>query len=166
MRRAALIAFVALVGCAEGSEGPTPIPASADSRAALLAGVYALTITLDERCSQIAIPKWIYRATLADAGGYLNVNVVGGGYAESTGVGQMYTFPDFTTRFVWNFDEPDADRPDPRTSGARLLLYGASDTKIVNGTIAGTILGTASTDLDFNARCYGSHPFRLISTGE
>ena len=105
MRSALFIAFLGVVGCAGTSEAPTPVPTSADSRAALLAGAYALTITLDERCSQIAIPKWTYRATLADAGGYLNVNVVGGGYTELTGVGQAYTFPDFSARFVWNLDD-------------------------------------------------------------
>jgi hypothetical protein len=46
-----------------------------------------------------------------------------------------------------------------------LLLYGASETKIRNGSVSGTIVGTVSTTLDFNRQCYGTHRFSLISAG-
>jgi len=82
-----------------------------------------------------------------------------------TDVGQMYTYPDFSVRFIWNFADPDFNYPDPRIYGARLLLYGASETKIVNGTMSGIIRGTVATTLDYNAQCYGSHHFTMISTG-
>jgi hypothetical protein len=156
------LALLGVIGCG-GADVPTPVATTAASRAALLAGNYALTISLDERCTQLP-PVWTYRATLDDAGGYISVRVIAAGESDSTNVGQVYTFPDFTARVVWNFAEPDFDYPHPpRIDGPRLLLYGASDSKIVNGTITGMITGTASTTLDFNARCYGSHRFTLIS---
>jgi hypothetical protein len=93
------------------------------------------------------------------------VSVTGTGFSEPTDVGQMYTYPDFSVRFIWNFADPDVNYPDPRIYGARLLLYGASETKVVNGTISGTIRGTAGSTLDFNAQCYGSHHFTMVSTG-
>jgi len=134
----------------------------------LLAGNYALTITLDERCAQAMMPIWSYRAHLTNEGrGYLTVHVIGNGYEDSTGIAQVSTYPDFTARFIWNFDFPDSNYPEPPTNA--LLLYGASDissnTPIRNGTIAGTILGTASTTLDPNGQCYGTHRFTLISSG-
>jgi hypothetical protein len=78
-------------------------PSRADdhnSRAASLAGHYVLTITIDERCSQLPIQWWTYRATLADLEGYLSVGVLGGSYSEPTVVGRAYTFPDLTARIV------------------------------------------------------------------
>ena len=162
--RVSLIALL-VVGCAGVPEAPTHVSTTADSRAALLAGDYALTITLDEQCRQVPTGTWNYRATLDDVGAYLDVSVTGAGFSERTDVGQMYTYPDFTARFIWNFSDPDFNYPDPRIYGARLLLYGASETKIVNGAMRGTIRGTASTTLDFNAQCYGSHHFTMISTG-
>ncbi len=149
-------------GCS-GSVGPSMMPTTTASRAALLAGDYALTITVDDRCSGTTVPTWTYRAHLINAGGYVAIQVVGGGYTESTDVGQVYTFPDFTARFVWNFDYPDFNYPKPRMNA--LLLYGSSETTIRNGTMSGTIMGTASTTLDLNDSCYGSHRFALISTG-
>jgi len=163
MRHTPLIALL-VVACAGTSETPTAVPTTETSRAALLAGDYALTITLDDRCAQLPA-LWTYRATLGNAGRYVVVNVMGSGFSERTGVGQMYTYPDFTARFIWNFDDPDFNYPDPRIYGPRLLLYGASETKIVNGAMSGTIVGTVSTTSDFNGRCYGSHRFTLISTG-
>lgn len=142
-----------------------PTPTTAGSRAALLAGEYALTITLDDRCTQLPTLTWTYRATLGDAGGYLAMRVVGAGFSEPTGVGQVYTYPDFTARLLFNFDDPDFNYPDPRIYGPRLLLYGASESRVVNGRMAGTIVGTASTNLDFNRRCEGSHQFTLVSMG-
>jgi hypothetical protein len=164
MRHALLIPLL-LAACAGTLETPTPVSTTGDSRAALLAGDYALTITLDDRCAQLPALTWTYRATLGNAGGYLPISVIGTGFSERTGVGQMYTYPDFTARFIWNFDDPDFNYPDPGIYGPRLLLYGASETKIVNGAMSGTIVGTASTTLDFNGRCDGSHRFTLISTG-
>jgi hypothetical protein len=35
-------------------------------------------------------------------------------FSERTDAGQMYTYPDFTARFIWNFDDPDFTYPDPR----------------------------------------------------
>ena len=148
-----------------GTDLPTSVPTTADSRAALLAGEYALTITLAEGCTQLPTETWSYRATLRDAGRYVDVTVVGPGFTERTTVGQMYTYDDFTARFIWNFNDPEFNYPDPRINGPRLLLYGASDTKILNGSMSGTIIGTASTTLDFNRQCYGTHRFSLISSG-
>ena len=164
MRHAPFLVLL-VVGCAGGPETPTSVPTTADSRATLLAGDYALTIALDEHCTQIPTQTWSYRATLGNAGRYLDVSVIGPGFAERTGVGQMYTFDDFTARVIWNFNDPEFNYPDPRIVGPRLLLYGASETKIRNGSVSGTIIGTASTTLDFNRQCYGTHPFSLIWTG-
>jgi len=165
MRHAPLVMLL-VVGCAGRPDGPTPIQTTTASRAALLAGIYALTITLDAGCTQLPADTWSYRATLRDAGGYLDVSVAGLDLPERTDVGQMYTYDDFTARFVWNFNDPDFNYPDPRINGPRLLLYGASDTKIRNGSMAGTIVGTASTTLDLSRQCYGAHRFSLIATGE
>jgi len=153
-----------VAGCAGAPDTPTSVT-TADSRATLLAGEYGLTITLDEGCTQLPAQTWSYRATLQNVGRYLDVSVTGTGFAERTGVGQMYTYDDFTARFIWNFNDPEFDYPDPRNVGPRLLLYGASETKIRNGSVSGTIVGTVSTTLDFNRRCYGTHRFSLISTG-
>jgi hypothetical protein len=163
--RHALLVVLLLVGCAEGPDTPTSVPTTADSRATILAGEYALTITLDEDCTQLPSETWSYRATLQNVGRYLDLSVTGPGFTERTGVGQMYTYDDFTARFIWNFNDPEFNYPDPRIGGPRLLLYGASETKIRNGSVSGTIVGTVSTTLDFNRQCYGTHRFSLVSTG-
>lgn len=164
MRYAPLVAFL-VAGCAGGPTGPTSIVTTPDTRAALLAGDYVLTITLDEACTQLPAEPWSYRATLRDAGRYLDISVAGPGFPERTAVGQMYTYDDFTARFIWNFNDPEFNFPDPRISGPRLLLYGSSDTRIQNGSMSGTIGGTVSTTLDFSRQCYGRHRFSLISAG-
>ena len=89
MRHTPLIALL-VVACAGTSETPTAVPTTETSRAALLAGDYALTITLDDRCAQLPA-LWTYRATLGNEGRYLVVSVMGTGFSERTGVGQMYT---------------------------------------------------------------------------
>jgi hypothetical protein len=165
LTRAPLIALL-VVGCAGAPDAPTPVSTTSNSRAAVLAGDYTLTITIDEQCTQVPTRDWTYRATLDGTGGYLSVSVTGAGFSERTDVGQMYTYPDFTARFIWNFADPEVNYPDPRIYGARLLLYGASETKIVNGTMSGTIRGSVSTTLNFNAQCYGSHRFTMTSTGQ
>src|SRR5262245_10799258 len=110
MRHAPLIALL-IVGCGGGPESPTPVVTTADSRAAVLAGDYALTISLDESCTQLPALIWTYRATLGASGGYLSVSVDGSGFSGQTGVGQLYTYPDFTARLIWNFDDPDFNYP-------------------------------------------------------
>ena len=147
-------------GCAEPSVSPSA-PSTASSRAANLAGNYVLTVGIDAHCSQVATQVWVYQAALADSGGYVSVNVIGGGYTAATPVGQMYTFGDSTARFIWNFGSDDFD---PSIAATGLSLYGSSDTVIRNGTMSGTIVGSASTPDDHRG-CYGSHPFSLISTG-
>ena len=164
MRYAPLVALL-VVGCAGAPDAPTGVATTASARAAVVAGDYALTITLDEQCRQVPAGTWTYRAAVGDAGGYLTVSLTGAGFSEPTDVGQMYPYPDFSVRFIWNFADPDFNYPDPRIYGARLLLYGASETKIVNGTMSGIIRGTVATTLDYNAQCYGSHHFTMISTG-
>ena len=164
MRLAPLVLLV-VMGCAGGPDTPTSVPTTVESRAALLAGEYALTITLDEGCTGLPAQTWSYRATLQNVGRYLDVSVTGPGFTERTSVGQMYTFDDFTARFIWNFSDPEFNYPDPRIVGPRLLLYGASETKVLNGLVSGTIRGTVSTTLDFNRQCYGTHRLSLISTG-
>jgi len=164
MRHAPLLA-VLMVSCAGAPDTPTSVPTTADSRATLLAGEYALSITLDDTCVQFPSQNWTYRATLRNAGRYLDVSVAGPGFSERTSVGQLYTYDDFTVRFIWNFSDPEFNYPDPRVVGPRLLLYGASDTKFQNGSMSGTIAGTVSTTLDFNRQCYGRHRFSLISMG-
>jgi len=163
LSRLILAVILPLAAGCSGSVGPSAMQTTTASRAALLAGDYALTITVDDRCSNVMAPTWTYRARLTDEGGYVTIHVVGGGYTESTDVGQVYTFADFTARFIWNLDYPDFNYPKPPTNA--LLLYGSSETTIRNGTMSGTIVGTASTTLDLNGRCYGSHRFALISTG-
>src|SRR5438132_13283995 len=114
------------VGCGLlGKCRPSAMQTTTASRAALLARNYALTITVDDRCSNVIAPTWTYRARLTDEGGYVTIHVVGGGYTESTDVGQVYTFPDFTARFIWNFDYADFNYPKPPTNA--LLLYGSSE---------------------------------------
>jgi hypothetical protein len=164
VRYASLVVLL-VVGCAGGPDTPTSVPTTADSRAALLAGEYALTITLDESCTRFPAETWTYRATLQDVGRYLDLSVTGPGFTERTDVGQMYTYDDFTARLIWNFNDPEFNYPDPRIVGPRLLLYGASETKIRNGLVSWTIVGTVSTTVDFNRQCYGRHQFSLISTG-
>jgi hypothetical protein len=162
--RYAPLVVLLVVGCAGAPDTPTAVPTTPDSRATILAGEYALTIMLDEGCTQLPADTWSYRATLWNSGRYLDVSVTGPGFTERTGVGQMYTYDDFTARFIWNFNDPEFDYPDPRIAGPRLLLYGASETKIRNGSVSGTIRGMVSTTLDFNRQCYGTHRFSLIST--
>jgi hypothetical protein len=164
LTRAPLLALL-VAGCAGTADAPTPVSTTPNSRAAVLAGDYTLTITIDEQCTQVPTRDWTYRATLDGTGGYLSLSVTGAGFSERTDVGQMYTYPDFSARFIWNFADPEVNYPDPRIYGARLLLYGASETKIVNGTMSGTIRGSVSTTLNFNAQCYGLHRFTMISTG-
>jgi len=79
-----------IAGCSGDVAAPTS-PTTGDSRAMLLAGDYALTISLDERCARAMMPTWSYRAHLTNEGGYGTVSVIGNGYEESTGVGQVYT---------------------------------------------------------------------------
>jgi hypothetical protein len=160
-----LLLVAGCVGCAGGPDAPTAVPTTAESRAAILAGDYALTITLDEGCTEFPAQTWSYRATLRNLGRYLDVSVTGPGFTERTSVGQMYTFDDFSARFIWNFSDPEFNYPDPRVLGPRLLLFGATETKVLNGSVSGTIRGIVSTTLDFNRQCYGTHRVSLISTG-
>src|SRR5438105_1112762 len=159
-------ALLIIAGCSGGVVPPTS-PTTAESRAMLLAGDYSLTITLDDRCAGAMMSVWNYRAHLTNKNGFATVGVIGNGYVQSTDVGQVYTYPDFTARFIWNFDYQDLNDPLPPTDA--LLLYGASpitsDIPIRNGTMAGTISGTASTTLNLNGRCDGMHRFVLVSTG-
>lgn len=149
-------------GCTADSATPSAVPSTAVSLAASLTGNYTLVVRVDDRCPQIAIREWVYRAALAGgSGNYLSVNAIGGGYSEMTNVGQMYTFADSTARFVWTFGSDEFDAP---TAATRLSLYGSSDTTVRNGEISGTISGYASTTDDYHA-CYGAHQFSLISTG-
>ena len=167
MRSAPLVLLLVAgcAGCAGGPDAPTAVPTTAESRAAILAGDYALNITLDEGCTEFPAQTWSYRATLRNLGRYLDVSVTGPGFTEPTTVGQMYTFDDFSARFIWNFSDPEFNYPDPRVVGPRLLLFGATETKVLNGSVSGTIRGMVSTTLDFNRQCYGTHRVSLISTG-
>jgi hypothetical protein len=160
-RRLALLGFAMLCAPACGSDvAPTPAP-TRESFATALAGTYALTIRLDDRCSSMANAVWEYRATLSNSGAFLSMRVVGGGYSEPTVVGQMYPYTDSTARFIWNFADPETP-----VTGTQLLLYGSSDTAIRNGTVAGAIAGTASTTRDVNNRCSGSHAFMLLPSSD
>jgi hypothetical protein len=163
--RHAPLVLLLVAGCAGAPDTPTSVPTTAESRAAILAGDYALTITLDEGCTEFPAQTWSYRATLLNLGRYLDVSVTGPGFTEPTSVGQLYTFDDFAARFIWNFSDPEFNYPDPRVVGPRLLLFGATETKVLNGSVSGTIRGMVSTTLDFNRQCYGTHRVSLISTG-
>jgi len=159
--RLALFGFAMLCASACASDvAPTPAP-TRESFATALAGTYALTIRLDDRCSSLANAVWQYRATLSNSGVYLSMKAVGGGYSEPTVVGQMYPYTDSTARFIWNFADPEMP-----VAGTQLLLYGSSDTAIRNGTVAGAIAGTASTTRDANNRCSGSHAFTLLPSSD
>lgn len=157
-----ILASVLISGCAADSASPSAVPSTAFSLAASLTGNYTLVVRVDDRCPQIVVREWVYRAALAGgSGNYLSVSVIGGGYSEMTNVGQMYTFSDSTARFVWTFGSDEFDGP---IAATRLSLYGSSDTIIRNGAMSGTISGYASTTDDYHA-CYGAHQFSLISTG-
>ena len=144
-------------GCGSNALPSAPSP-TRESFATALAGTYALTMTLDERCSMLSKSVWNYRAVLANGGGgYLSVQVRGDGYSEPAMVGQIYTFADSTARYIWNFQYPDLP-----VAATQLLLYGSSDAPIRNGSLAGVIRGEASTTRDGNTRCSGSHAFRLV----
>jgi hypothetical protein len=81
-------------GCGSNALPSAPSP-TRESFATALAGTYALTMTLDERCSMLSKSVWNYRAVLANGGGgYLSVQVRGDGYSEPAMVGQIYTFAD------------------------------------------------------------------------
>lgn len=159
MRRTlALLLFATFCAPACGSDvAPTPA-ATRESFATSLAGTYALTIRLDDRCSSLAKAVWNYRAVLSrGGGGFLSVQVLGDGYSEPTTVGQVYTYTDSTARYIWNFAYPETP-----TAGTQLLLYGSSDTPIRNGSLTGVIAGDASTTRDGNTRCPGSHAFTFV----
>ena len=158
-RTCSLIVLAAFCVSACGSDAAPSVPSpTRDSFATALAGTYALTITLDERCSVLAKSVWQYRAVLSNGGGgYLSVQVLGDGYSEPTMVGQIYTFTDSTARYIWNFPYPESP-----VSATELLLYGSSDTPIRNGSLAGVITGDASTTRDGNTRCPGPHAFTFV----
>jgi len=152
-----MLAASSVSGC--GSALPPAVPSPArDSFATSLAGTYALTIRLDDRCSSLVKSVWNYRAVLLNrGGGFLSVQVVGDGYSEPTMVGQMYTYADSTVRYIWNFQYPDSP-----VTATQLLLYGFSDAPIRNGSLAGVISGDASTTRDGNTRCPGGHTFAFV----
>jgi hypothetical protein len=152
-----VLATFSTSGCGSDVAPSVPSP-TRDSFATALAGTYALTITLDQRCSVLAKSVWNYRAVLSNGGGgYLSLQVIGDGYSESTTVGQVYTHADSTARYIWNFQEPDSP-----VTAIQLLLYGSSDTPIRNGLLAGVIIGDASTTRDGNTRCPGPHAFTFV----
>ena len=72
----------------------------------------------------------------------------------------MYAYSDSTARFVWNFQYPETP-----IATTQLLLYGSSDIQIRNGSLAGMILGDASTTRDVNTRCPGPHAFTFVRAG-
>ena len=153
--------MIVLAFCAAGC-GSDVVPSVAaparESLATSLAGTYALTITLDQRCSVLAKLVWNYRAVLSnEGGGYLSVQVLGDGYSEPTIVGQIYTFADSTARYIWNFQDPES-----QVTATQLLLYGSSDAPIRNGSLAGVISGEASTTRDGNTRCPGPQAFMFV----
>lgn len=160
MRRAfTLLIFAVFCAPACDSDIAPSMPSSTpDSFATALAGTYALTIRLDDRCSSLTKAVWNYRAALSrGGGGYLSVEVLGDGYSEPTAVGQMYTYSNSTARFIWNFQYPETP-----VATTQLVLYGASDIQLRNGSLAGMILGDASTTRDVNTRCPGPHAFTFV----
>ena len=157
-RRFALIMFAMFCAPAcDSNVGPSLLPPTRESFATALAGTYALTIRLDDRCSSLAKAVWDYRAVLSNSGPYLSVQVVGNGYSEPTFVAQIYPFADSTARFIWNFTYPETP-----ASATQLLLYGSSDIPVRNGALAGAIAGDASTTRDGNSRCPGPHAFTFV----
>jgi hypothetical protein len=158
MRRTFALVFAVLCAPAcDSNVGPSLPPPTRESFATSLAGTYALTIRLDDRCSSLAKALWDYRAVLSNAGSYLSVQVMGNGYSEPTIVAQIYPFADSTARFIWNFTYPETP-----VTATQLLLYGSSDIPVKNGALAGAIAGDASTTRDGNTRCSGPHAFTFL----
>jgi hypothetical protein len=138
---------------------------------ASIAGDYTLTITMDEKCTQIPEPLRVRTYDVVLDGnspgrfspGYINVDI-----ADDTfgGLGGELWAPrsDSRYRFEWNnFDIGGCDYPDPTTSPALYLCgdgFGVIDDTTISGVIDGnSFLGGSPPRLS----CVGaSHRFALV----
>ena len=152
-----VVSFVISISLLACSTSPTAPTSLAPPPVANVAGDYALTVLIDERCVEFpeSLRVWAYRAILEDQG-YISIRVVGGAFTEPTAVGQLYVHGNSRFRFVLNFDYEGLDR---YPESPELLLYGGGTAVGTGSSISGAVLGTASFTGRAGIRCDGSHRF-------
>jgi hypothetical protein len=160
-------------------EGPTQPrstqpPERFDPRAVLeqLAGSYSLTLNVSAQCPGIpdAVRQRSYRATLEQTRfGYLGVRVVGGGYSEPVGIGDLYPEPGGKVTLRWNdfdFGSCYDSYPEQVDGNTRLVVCGQGVGTQDGSMITGALGASAWID-QAGVRgtvCHGAHEFRFTRT--
>ena len=140
-----------------------------------MAGSYTLTIDLDERCAALpaAARHRVYRATLEDRGWhFLVVSIVGGGFAEVTQVGDLFSgelgaVQRYDPRLKWNSFDLSCDVSEPLGDGVDLRVCGEGPVQRDESTLSGAVTGQAfvSRGSAVAARCEGVHRFSFERKG-
>jgi hypothetical protein len=169
--RTVVCAFVLAIWSAacSGSGSPPTTPTAPEPYADLkaLVGAYTLTIETDQRCSQFpsAARRRSYRATFEDRGWhFLLVNVAGGGFAEETMLGNLFSagFGTGQLTLQWNAgDVVDCRTSEPLDGGRSLALCGFGPLAQTPAGLRGTISGSAAVSVGGGAAsyCSGEHLF-------
>jgi hypothetical protein len=172
---AALAASVLAAAC-DGPTRPTPTPAVSNlppppafnpgPALEALAGSYTLTLTISDHCTEIpdAARLRTYQAALQSTPfRYLSIRVVGGGFSQPTGTGDVWPYGEGRVQISWNnFDIGGCDGwPEPLAGGSSLMVCGEGLAVTDASTISGAIVGQVWIDEDGTRRglCNASHPF-------
>lgn len=173
-----------LVGCSTRVSGPQPssppTPTSPSPTPPALSfgpllGNYALTIQIDDTCSNIPQPMRLraYNAVLDDGPfspgrlppqrqRYMTVRVVGGGFSAPAYMADLWDRGDSRLQLEWNEDIGGCGDPEPLTDSAQLYLCGSGPAILIDSTISGVMVGPVYIrGSGPEVRCTGAHQFSL-----
>lgn len=117
-----------------------------------MAGMYTLTIDVDDSCSAIpaAARHHVYRAVLEDRGWhFLILHVVGGGFAEPTQMGDVFSgqlnpFHSVDPQLRWNVEDIGVEgKAEPLTGGRKLVMTANGPIGRSASTLYGALAGNA-----------------------
>ena len=178
------LTLAVLVSCNTPPSGPlvslpstptSPSPPPSASRFSHLLGNYALTIQIDDTCSNVpgALRLRAYDAVLEDGPfspgrlpvqrqQYMTVRVVGGGFSEPAYVADVWDRGDSRLQLEWNEDIGGCSDPEPLTNSTQLYLCGSGPAILGDSTISGVMVGPVYIrGSGPEIRCTGAHQFRL-----
>ena len=168
---------LALPACSTPTTPTQPTAAAPDRFPDLKAmtGTYTLTVDLDQSCGAMpAVARHrVYRATLEDRGWhFLVVSIVGGGFAETTQVGDLFSgelspLQRDDPRLRWNNFDLFCDVREPLADGGELAVCGEGPVARNESALSGAVKGYAfiSRGNAVVARCEGVHQFSFERRG-
>ena len=155
MRYLSVVIALAIAGCSSpatptqptsAGAAPAPFPDLAE-----MAGAYTLTIDIDDSCSTLpaAARHRVYRAVLEDRGWhFLTLRVVGGGFAEPTQIGDLFSgqlnpFHRVDPELRWNGLDLGNDAVEPIGNGRALVVAAHGPVARSASTLFGALTGDA-----------------------